>query len=218
MTHTVNYPFFPVVTRFDPGNVMVKDLENITLYFPSSVDTSVGRALGLEVRPLFRSSDRAGIQKGRFDTYPLRPQPAAIFREKGVVLGASIKGSFSSYFAEVPMKGDSTRAEGLQVTKKSPADTRIVVVGDGTFMADQYGTNSNIAFFLNMVDWLSMDAGLISIRSREVTDRPLREISSGWKKFVKNANTFGSPLLVVIFGLGYWQVRRAKQRAMELSR
>ena len=220
MTHTVNYPFFPQVTRFDRDNVMVKGLENIALYFPSSIDTSLAGARGLEARALFWSSDRSGVQKGRFDIHPLRRLAGSVFNKKGIVLGATIRGTFSSYFAdkEVPMKADSTREEGIEIIKESPSDVRIVVVGDGTFMGDQYGTKSNMAFFLNMVDWLSMDEGLISIRSREVTDRPLKELSGAAKRLVKYLNIFGSPLLVVLFGLAYWQIRRAKQRAMELAR
>lgn len=220
MTHTVNYPFFPQVSRFDPGNLMVKDLGGITLYFPSSVDTSLAGGLGLEVRPLFWSSDRSGIQRGGFDINPLRGRSAADFTEKGVVLGASLKGAFPSSFAgkKVPMKGDSTTAQGIEVITQSPQDARIVVIGDGTFMLDQYATRNNAAFFLNMIDWLSTDADLISIRSREVTDRPLREISAGAKRLVKYANILAPPLVVILFGLAYWQLRRARQRAMELTR
>jgi ABC-type uncharacterized transport system involved in gliding motility auxiliary subunit len=59
-----------------------------------------------------------------------------------------------------------------------------------------------------MVDWLSQDEALIAIRSKQVSPRPLKEISAGAKKAVKYGNTFGLPFLVILFGVVRWQIRR----------
>ena len=66
-----------------------------------------------------------------------------------------------------------------------------------------------------MVDWLSQDEALISIRSKQVSPRPLEEISAGTKKLVKYGNTFGLPFLVILFGVVRWQIRRrGKKRSL----
>jgi hypothetical protein len=62
-----------------------------------------------------------------------------------------------------------------------------------------------------MVDWLVQDEDLIAIRSRDVTDRPLRPVSESTKRVVKYGNMLGSPLLVIVLGIGLWQARRRRR-------
>jgi len=69
----------------------------------------------------------------------------------------------------------------------------------------------NLIFFQNMVDWLAQDEALISIRSRESTDRPLRTVEESTKRVVKYANMIGSPLAVVLLGIGVWQARKRRK-------
>lgn len=68
-----------------------------------------------------------------------------------------------------------------------------------------------MAFVLNMVDWLALDEQLIQIRSREVTNRPLADISDGMKATVKYANIFVPTAIVVLIGIARWQIRRRKK-------
>ena len=91
---------------------------------------------------------------------------------------------------------------------------RLVYTGDAEFCSEQQLSRnpSNASLFLNIVDWLTQEEGLISIRSREVVSRPLDEISDGKRQAVKYANIFGPPLLVIAFGVVRWQSRRRKKR------
>ena len=92
-------------------------------------------------------------------------------------------------------------------------ETRLVVVGDADFIVDKnLRGNDNLAFMLNTVDWLSQDEALISIRSKQVTARPLKEISRGAKQFVKYGNIFGLPVLVIVVGVLRWQIRKQVRR------
>jgi ABC-type uncharacterized transport system involved in gliding motility auxiliary subunit len=82
-------------------------------------------------------------------------------------------------------------------------------VGDADFCQDQgIRGGSNLTFFMNIVDWLTQDESLITIRSREVTSRPLDEVSDGRRRLIKYANIFGPPILVVLIGLWRWRNRR----------
>jgi hypothetical protein len=61
------------------------------------------------------------------------------------------------------------------------------------------------------------DAGLITIRSKEVAQPPLDQVSDGTKKAVKYANMILPPLLVVAYGLFRWRMRSARRKALEVQ-
>ena len=99
--------------------------------------------------------------------------------------------------------------------EKSP-DTRIVVVGDGDFMKDDFaGSRSNLTFFINIIDYLADDAGLITIRSKNIAQPPLDQISDGTKKLLKYGDLILPPLLVIGYGLLRWRRRAALKRSFE---
>jgi len=214
ISNAVQYPFFPQVTKFNPANPMVKDLENIMLFFPSTIDTSIARSKGLSIAPLFYSSEKAKVQRGRFDISPLQKIDPASMNEGPLILGVAISGAFRSYFAGKPMpRGDTTATApaNLTIVNESP-ETRLVAIGDGHIAQDAYMSDpSNISFLLNMVDWLALDEQLIQIRTREVTNRPLADISEGMKATVKYVNIFVPPIIVVLIGVVRWQMRRRKK-------
>jgi len=214
ISNAVNYPFFPQVTHFNETNPMVRDLENIMLFFPSTIDTSYAAEKGLSIEVLFTSSEQSKLQSGRYDINPQTKLDPKTFNEGPFVLGAALSGSFKSYFEgkDIP-RGDSTLTQptGLNIIPESP-ETRIVVIGDGHLAEDMYASDpSNMAFLLNMVDWLSLDEDLIQIRTREVTSRPIAEVSEGVKATVKYANIFAPPALIILIGLVRWQIRRRRK-------
>ena len=63
-----------------------------------------------------------------------------------------------------------------------------------------------------MTDWLSEDEGLISIRSKDVSVRPLKVVEDSTRGIVKFLNIFLMPLLVVLFGVARWQIRKQNRR------
>jgi ABC-type uncharacterized transport system involved in gliding motility auxiliary subunit len=137
---------------------------------------------------------------------PFQRYTPADVAESGIPLGVVVNGSFKSAFL-------GKQPAPVQIA--SP-DTRILVVGDGDFMKDDFlGTRGNLTFFANIVDYLADDAGLITIRSKNVATPPLDQISDGTKKTVKYANLIGPPILIIVYGLVRWRRRVAFKRAME---
>ncbi len=67
--------------------------------------------------------------------------------------------------------------------------------------------NGNRDLFLNMMNWLSSDEDLISIRPKEPADRRLtmtrRQMSN-----IFFFSVIGIPLLIIAAGLGVWWRRR----------
>ena len=91
--------------------------------------------------------------------------------------------------------------------------TRLVVVGDGDFVNESVipPQGGNAQFGLNLVDWLAQDDALLSIRSKSIEPRTLRDISEDSRPLIKYANMLGPLLIVVIFGIARWRKRRARQ-------
>ncbi len=62
--------------------------------------------------------------------------------------------------------------------------SQVVLVGDSDFFLDEGGGRSveNHIFVMNSVDYLIGDRDLIALRYREITSRPLEEVSMEWVK------------------------------------
>ena len=217
MQSQVPFPLLPLVNNVNSSNIMVKELEGLILFFASSVDTTDLAKNGLRGEVLFTTSKEAGRQTGAFMYDPLQRYTREEFSEKYIPLGVVIHGGFTSAFANRPVPFD-TAAGALQPSGEplsKSADTRIVVVGDGDFVRDQYlGNRDNLTFFANMVDYLVDDAGLITIRSKDVAMPPLEQVSEGTKRIVKYGNLALPPLLVLGYGLFRWRMRKARKKAL----
>jgi gliding-associated putative ABC transporter substrate-binding component GldG len=202
----IPFPFMPNAVNINRSNTIVKDLQGLIFYFVSSIDTNLAAPMGLKAEVLVRSSKTSGRQSGFIMIDPYRRYTKEEFTESNIPLAAVVSGSFKSFF------------EGKALTPaniKSP-DTRIVVVGDGDFMKDDFaGNRSNSIFFTNIVDYLADDAGLITIRSKNVAPPPLEQLSDGTKKLVKYSNLFLPPFLIIGYGLLRWRRRISLKRTIE---
>jgi len=63
----------------------------------------------------------------------------------------------------------------------------------------------------NAVDYLADDTGLLTLRTKSVTNRPLDNVDESTKMMIKYVNVFVPILLVIFYGLFRMQ-RRKKQR------
>jgi gliding-associated putative ABC transporter substrate-binding component GldG len=211
-TSAMPYPFFPVIRDFNKDINMVRDLEDLALFFPSSIDTSVlFDTTNVSVEVFARTSDKSNRQMGRFEINPMTPQFKRIsYPMAGIPVGATLIGSFSSYFSgkEIPTPSEGESSFDGNLIEQSP-ETRIVAIGEGNFVQDTYMQSlSNRDFFMNMVDWLAQDESLIHIRTREITTRPLNEISESAKAMTKYLNIFLPCIIIILIGVVRWQIRR----------
>ncbi len=201
----IPFPYLPNAATFDKTNPIVKDLQSLIFYFISSVDTSLASAKGLKAEVLVRSSKHSGRQTGFAMLDPFQRYTAADLPESGIPMAAVVEGSFKSYFEGKPL---------APAVAKSPT-TRILVVGDGDFMKDEYlGNRNNLTFFVNIVDYLADDAGLITIRSKNVSQPPLEQLSDGTKRMVKYGDLIVPPVLIVGYGLLRWRRRVTLKRSL----
>jgi ABC-type uncharacterized transport system involved in gliding motility auxiliary subunit len=96
---------------------------------------------------------------------------------------------------------------------------KMIVVGDGDFAVNGEGQQAheinpdNANFFVNAIDWLSDDTGLIQLRTKGVTMRPLDQVSDSTRLLMKIFN-FAFPILLIV-GYGIW--RRHINRSIRIK-
>jgi ABC-type uncharacterized transport system involved in gliding motility auxiliary subunit len=202
ITFSTNYPFWPKILKqgFDQDNVSVAKLESIVLPWVSSLEVIEEIISENNVSYLVRTTPKAWVQA---DNFSLNPQQMFVpTRNTGQRnLAVSISGRFNSAY------GDGSTDTG-----------RLIVVGDSDFMTDGFVQRNpdNLIFFQNLVDSLSLDEDLINIRSKGITDRPIKELSNIAKAGIRYSNIFGLTLVVVAFGLIRYFIRRRSKFVDEL--
>jgi len=203
--NNVRYPYIPVAPNFGEHPVS-GGLESVVFPFVSALDTgAVDSTQQLTV--LVSSSERSGTASGFYNLDPMQEWKEQDFTEANIPLAAAVEGSFTSAFAQ---------NDTLEVPLKSSANTAIVVIGDGDFVVNGSGQQQqqlpedNISFFVNAVDWLADDTGLIALRTKGITNRPLEQIEDGTKTFLKYLNVLLPIFLAGAYGLHRY--RKAERR------
>jgi ABC-type uncharacterized transport system involved in gliding motility auxiliary subunit len=102
-------------------------------------------------------------------------------------------------------------------------NSRIVLVSDGDFaVSGPKGGNQlprdNVSLLVNSVDFLSDDTGLIDLRTKEVTSRPIKEMQDSTRALLKWLNFLTPIILIIIYGLMRMQMNRNKRvKRMEVN-
>jgi ABC-type uncharacterized transport system involved in gliding motility auxiliary subunit len=108
-----------------------------------------------------------------------------------------------------PTAGAKTiAAAGTFDTGKKEAQGRFVVVGSGDWINNGMPPSiANFNMFLNMINWLSQDEDLISIRPKDPQDRRLN-MTEGQTTLVLVASVLFLPLMAILAGVSAWWRRR----------
>jgi ABC-type uncharacterized transport system involved in gliding motility auxiliary subunit len=217
----VIYPLFPEIISFNRENMAMSSLRQVRMYFPNPIDTTLTAGNDdLTFTPLLYTSANASVQASPFDINPLTQRNVKDWDQGPYALGGMIQGKFTSYWKdkEIPLNDDGEPISEDPIIPVSE-DNRMIVIGDANFIQDQFLVPGldNLTMVLNLVDWLVQDERLITIRSRDVSSRPIAEISDGGRKTVKYANAIIPPLLVVLYGLFRMKMRAMRRRNLELT-
>ncbi len=238
MNVPVNYPYIAKVTPegFNKSVASVSGLAQmifpwvspLTLLVGNSDSSATTDSNAVEGVVLVTSSKNSWVESGRFDLNP-QQQWQQIFESKKDVLSQSnlvvyLSGGFKSYYAgkSVPPKESVVEPgkEDIQVNNEdqnreiaaSNTNGHLIVAGDSDFLSGQGASPGNIAWLLNVVDWVSLDENLISIRSRALVDRTIKndklEGGKSYANVIRYTNILLMPVLVIILGLIIYFRRR----------
>jgi ABC-type uncharacterized transport system involved in gliding motility auxiliary subunit len=128
----------------------------------------------------------------------------ALEEDKGDKRGPVSLGVATAAAAAAPPE-PATKPDGEQ--PKAP-ETRVAVVGDSDFAANYaLGIPGNRDFFVNIVNWLAQQEGLISIRAKEPADRRVN-IPANRLTHIAWLSIVVIPALIIVAGFYTWWRRR----------
>ena len=193
-TSQINFPYLPRITSF-ADHPVTKGLEEVMMPFASPIhftgDTS------LDFTPLAWSSSRSGTQSPPVFFDINKRWSENDFPLSNLNVAAVLSGKLS---------GDRQSA--------------IVLVADGDFAVNGPGARAqqlqpdNINLLVNSIEWLSDQTGLIDLRTKAVTSRPLDQIEDSKKTLLKWLN-FAIPIILVIL---YGIIRSQRRRKIRIKR
>ncbi len=199
------YPFIPQLTHLEGNSPITKGLTGVTFPFVTSVAATP--AEGRQVSILAKSSPRSWLEQKPYNIDPRRD-----WREETVsltgpyTLMVQVNGKLPSHFAQ------EAQASGGGLLAESQSEARVIAVGGSSLFWDDFMARPNQALLLNVADWLLLDPALLAMRTRGLAEAPLQpEISDATRAAVKYGNTFGLPLLLVLYGIVRWRMREARR-------
>jgi len=187
----IAFPYFPIAKNFSEHPIS-KGLEQVIFPFVSPVEY-VGDST-IKYTPLVYSSEHSGIVEAPLYINIQKQWTEADFPDKKIVLAAAFEGKWNN-----------------------GKPSKIVVFGDADFAINGKGQEKvelgedNVNLFVNAVDWLSDDTGLIELRTKAVTSRPLEDLEDSTKTLLKYLNFLLPVLLIVLYGIFRAQRNKIKR-------
>jgi gliding-associated putative ABC transporter substrate-binding component GldG len=184
-TMMIKFPYLPLITKF-AKHAAVEGLEQVEFRLASSItykDNSSWTYL-----PLAFTSDKSGTQASPVYFDINKQWTDNDFTQKNLVVAAAL------------------------IPKTHTNSGKIIVVSNGNFAINGEGQQAqeipadNINLMVNSIDWLGDDTGLIELRTKGITSRPLKQIDESKKLFLKYFN-FLLPILIII-GYGIYRINR----------
>lgn len=191
----IKFPYFPLVSDF-PEHPTTDGLETLMLPFVSGVSYT-GNDSTVSYSPLLQTSEMSG----------LAPTPSGVDIQK--------KWTQNDF-----REGPQTLALALEGALVGDQSSKLIVVANGQFMINgnppQQVSDDNVNFASNAIDWLSDDTGLIALRTKGITNRPLESVEDSAREMLKYGNVVIPILLVLIYAfIRRQQYQSKKQQWME---
>jgi ABC-type uncharacterized transport system involved in gliding motility auxiliary subunit len=205
----------------NPGLDKMLESWGVTMDKDLALDTSgVGQIFGLsEVIPLVTTYESHPIVRDLKEVATAFPLARTVDVKSGGGAEKLLSTSDNSYAttnlssAEIRIDPKKDKKGPLNLAaagtvKTGPKEGRFVAVGSSNWVANNIlRFNGNRDLFLNMMNWLSSDEDLISIRPKEPEDRRLM-LSRRQMSMIFSSSVIGLPLIVVVAGLMVWWKRR----------
>jgi len=197
MSTQIQFPYLPVITKF-ADNPVSKGLESVSLQFASPITFSGDSTK--KFTPIAFSSEKSGTLRAPLYFDIQRQWSEADFPASNLVVAGILEGKLAGN-----------------------ADSKMIIISDGDFAVNGPRSGNqlpedNISLLVNSIDWLSDETGLMELRTKEVTSRPIDEIPDSRRTFLKWFNFLAPIVIIIAYGIIRWQMNRNKRiKRMEIS-
>ncbi len=185
------FPYFPIISKYADHPAM-EGLEAVILPFVSPIHIERTDS-AIEVTPLAWTSENSG----------LIPPPTMVDINREWVLQDFADGpQVVAISADGPLGGSG--------------NSRMVVVSNGSFAVNGSGqqqqrvSEDNVNLVSNIMDWLSDDTGLIQLRTKGITSRPIADVDDATRNLYKYGNVL-APILLIL-GVAFVRRHRARRK------
>ena len=185
----VKFPYLPLVTNFG-DHPIVKGLEQIIFQFPSPMSYTGSDAL--HFTPLVMTSSKSEIQSPPISFDVQKKWTTRDFTKGPQTIGGILEGDFGG--------------------NNQPG--KLIVYTDGNFpigRGQQRADSDNFSLLVNSVDYLSDDTGLIDLRTKGVSSRPIKMPEEDSITWIKWANFLIPMILVLLLGIFKFNRNRTKR-------
>ncbi|MBO7496276.1 MAG: GldG family protein [Salinivirgaceae bacterium] len=188
------FPYVPFIGNFG-SHAITTGLEQVQMQFASPV-VYTGDSLAVFTGLLF-TSDRSATLNVPTNIDVQRQWSGRDFPLAEIPLGGVLEGCIGG----VP-------------------NSKMVVFGDGDFALNgdprqpHQQSPDNISLFVNAIDYLSDDTGLVELRTKGISARPIAQLDDSMRSFLKWFNVLLPIVLVLLIGL----IRHQQQRNLRIKR
>jgi len=196
MNTPVQFPYIPVITNFTEHPI-TEGLESVVLIFASPIRIS-NSDTSIVMVPLAVTSEKSGVQNAPIQFDVMKQWTASDFPLSSLPIALLVEG-------KVP----------------GTSGYKMVIFSDGDFAVNGEGENAqqlsedNVSLMSNAIDWLSDDTGLIELRTKGVSSRPLdASLEDSTKTMLKYLNFLLPIILIIIYGILRFQIKRKKRNEL----
>ena len=174
-------PQFPIITKYE-GHAIVREMKDQATGFPITRSMEVSKGDKSTAEALFSTSD---------DSVATEDLKSPQVNVKTAKEGAR-----------------TLAAAGTYTTGKENGNGRFVVVGTSRWISNGFlAFNGNRDLYMNILNWLSSDEDLISIRPKDPEDRRLN-MNPTQATMLFYGSVVLIPLAIIMAGVGVWWRRR----------
>ena len=197
-TTQISFPYLPRIKEF-ADHPITSGLEEVLLQFASPVNF-IGDTT-LSFTPLLKTSEKSGTQTPPVFFDINKKWGDNDFPLSGLTIGGILSG-------KIVGNNEST----------------LILITDGDFAVNGEGqrpqqlNEDNVNLFVNSIEWLSDETGLMDLRTKGVTSRPLDPVDDSKKALIKWLNFLLPIVLIILYGVFRSQRRRRiRKKRMEVG-